>query len=158
MTKTPLYLLLICFMVLQLLAPGYLIFRNYDTLGTGESYKFNVRPYDPYDPFRGRYVALNANERTYYTYAVLERDAQGYAIISPFSSDRVPVSGVYAKNLKLDRYYMNESMAPIAERIQRSLSNDDIMYLLVKVKRGHYVIEGLYINDIPIEQYISHHH
>ena len=154
MTKKTLLLILICFIVLQLLVPGYLVFRNYDTLGTGESYKFIVRPYDPYDPFRGRYVALNPDEWTYYSYAVLGRDSQGYAMIMPGSGDSVPLSGVYAKNLQLNRYYMNEQMAPIAERIQRSLSNDDLMYLLVKVKRGHYVIEGLYINDIRIEQYI----
>ena len=51
---------------------------------------------------------------------------------------------------------MNEEMAPEAERIQRDLDLEkETMYLLVKVKNGDYVIQGLYINDIPIEQYIA---
>ena len=154
MKRSTLWILLI-FFAAQILAPGYLVFRNYDTLRTGDPYKFIVQPYDPYDPFRGRYVELRPVERTYYKYAALGRDEGGFATILSASDERPPYSGVYAKNLRLNRYYMNESMAPIAERVQRDLSESDIMYLLVKVKRGHYVIEGLYLNDIPIELYIS---
>ena len=152
--KKPSLYLLIGLLVTQLLVPGYLIYRHYDTLMTGEEYKFIVQPYDPYDPFRGRYVALRPIERTYSTYAVLGHDNRGYAAIIA-AGDSQPHSGTYVKNLRLDRYYMNEKMAPIAERIQLSLSNSDLMYLLVKVKNGHYVIEGLYLNDTSIEQYIS---
>jgi uncharacterized membrane-anchored protein len=155
MMRKPSLYILIGLLVLQLCVPGYLVFRHYDTLRTGEPYKFSVRPYDPYDPFRGRYVALQSEEWTYYTYAVLERDAQGFATISQSSSYEKPQSGVYAKGLQLNRYYMNEKMAPIAERIQRSLMDDDHMYLIVMVKNGHNVIEGLYLNDISIEQHIS---
>jgi len=151
--KKPLLYLLTGFIALQIFVPGYIVFRHYDTLKTGDAYKFVVRPYDPYDPFRGRYVELRPVEQTYSTYAVLARDRQGYASISD-SSDYKPLSGIYVKNLRLNRYYMNENMAPIAERIQRSLSDNDFMYLLVRVKNGHYVIEGLYLNDTPIEQQI----
>ena len=136
MNKQLLYLL-IGLIILQISVPGYLIFRNYDTLRTGEAYKFIVRPYDPYDPFRGRYVELMPAERTYHTYAVLERDSQGYATITPGSSDHRPLSGVYAKNLQLNRYYMNENMAPVAERIQRVGSElSSYPRLLHSTKRG----------------------
>jgi len=154
MKAKTLVFLLACLIAVQILVPGYTIFRHYDTLTTGEGYKFIVRPYDPYDPFRGRYVSLRTEEMTYETYAVLGRDAKGYASILPASGDEKPASGDYAKNLQLSRYYMNERMAPIAERIQFSMSDSDIMYLLVMVKAGHYVIEGLYLNGEPIEQYI----
>ena len=148
MKKTRL-MLMAGFIVLQLCVPAYMVFRNYDTLRTGDSYKFIVRPYDPYDPFRGRYVELRPDEQTGDTYALLGRDSRGFAVIFPGSGDnRPPSSRAYAKNLKLNRYYMNEKMAPVAERIQRDLREDDIIYLLVKVKGGHYVIEGLYINDV----------
>lgn len=67
-----------------------------------------------------------------------------------------PKTGQYVKNLQFDRYYMNEKMAPEAERLQRNLDfNKDTIYLLVRVKNGDYVIQGPYINDIPIEQYIT---
>ena len=57
MRKLTGYLLTVYF-ILLLAVPGYFVYRHYDTLYTGESYKFDVVPYDPYDPFRGRYVSL----------------------------------------------------------------------------------------------------
>jgi len=154
MNKKILLCCLIGLIVLQVLIPGLTISRHYNTLRNGSDYKFIVMPYDPYDPFRGRYVELRPAELTYYTYSVLGRDARGYATVLPESGQDMPKSGEYIKNLQLNRYYMNEQMAPIAERIQQNLSDDDVMYLLVKVKDGHYVIEGLYLNDISIETYI----
>jgi uncharacterized membrane-anchored protein len=150
--------LLIILILVQILVPGYMVYRHYDTLKTGEAFNFVVRPYDPYDPFRGRYVALRPVERTYQTYVILWRDQDGYAEIAPIkinSPSEVHPGSAYVKDLQLTRYYMNENMAPTAERIQRELSDDDVMYLQVMVKNGHYVIEGLYLNGIPIEQYIS---
>ena len=156
MKKGVLYLL-IGYFILQLAVPGYFVYRRYDTLRTGESYKFHVRPYDPYDPFRGRYVALmpdldlSGREKQY---ALLERDSNGFARIARWSTEK-PQDGQYVRNLRLDRYYMNEKMAPEAERVQRELDLErDVLHLLVKVKGGSYVIEGLYINDVPMEEYI----
>lgn len=156
MKKFTLYLLLGYF-ILQLVVPGYFVYRHYNTLYTGESYKFEVAPYDPYDPFRGRYVSLRTTLSLHSKdgeYALLEKDSDGYTVISGWQAQK-PKTGQYVKNLQLNRYYMNEKMAPKAERIQRNLDLDkDTIYLLVKVKNGDYVIQGLYINDIPIEQYI----
>lgn len=149
--------LLIAYFVLQLAVPAYFVFRHYNTLHTGESYKFEVAPYDPYDPFRGRYIALRPTlslQSSGDEYILLEHDSNGFAVISGRQPQK-PTSGQYVKNLQLNRYYMNEIMAPEAERIQRSLTDTDSIYLLVKVKNGDYVIEGLYLNDIPIEQYIT---
>jgi len=157
MRKFTVYLLFGYF-ILQLAVPGYFVYRHYNTLYTGESYKFEVAPYDPYDPFRGRYVALRTTLSLYSKdgeYALLEKDAAGYAVISGWQSQK-PNDRQYVKNPELSRYYMNEKMAPEAERIQRGLDLDkDIIYLLVKVKNGDYVVQGLYINDVPIEQYIT---
>ena len=150
--------LLIAYFLLMLAVPGYFVFRHYDTLRFGESYKVEVEPYDPYDPFRGRYVALSTrlpNYSGYGKYALLERDSRGYALITD-CDERTQKDGQYVKNLRLDRYYMNEKMAPEAERLQRDLDlSSDTMYLLVKVKKGHYVIQGLYIDDIAIEEYLT---
>lgn len=152
------FYLLIGYFLLQLVFPGYFIYRHYNTLYTGESYKFAVEPYDPYDPFRGRYVALQpvfAVDDSEGRYAVLDKDGEGYAIITGWQEQR-PVQGQFAKDLQLNRYYMNEKMAPAAERIQLNPAADqESFYLLVMVKNGDYVIQGLYINDIPIEEYIA---
>ena len=156
MKKARIYLL-VTYFILQLSVPGYLLFRHYDTLHTGESYKFEVAPYDPYDPFRGRYVALQTEISLYSfdgPYAILRKDSNGYAIISKWQEQR-PESEPYIKDPQLSRYYMNETMAPQAEQLQRTLDPaTNTIYLLVKVKNGNYVIQGLYVNDIPIEQYL----
>lgn len=157
MKKYRLYLLGGYF-ILLLVIPGFFVCRHYNTLYNGESYKFEVAPYDPYDPFRGRYVAIRTAVPLYHgdgEYAVLQKDDNGYANITEWTAEK-PAEGDYAKNLQLTRYYMNEEMAPRAEQLQNTLDwNDESMYLLVNVKNGHYVIQGLYINDIPIERYIE---
>lgn len=150
--------LLIGYFVLQLAIPAYFVYQHYNTLYNGESYKVEVVPYDPYDPFRGRYVALRTelpHSDGKGAYAVLEKNAQGYAVITKWTAQR-PEKEQYAKNLQLDRYYMNEKLAPKAENLQNTLDwEENTMYLIVNVRKGHYVIRGLYINDVPIEQYIG---
>lgn len=157
MKKKLLYLLWGYF-ILQLVVPGYFVYRHYDTLQTGESLRFEVVPYDPYDPFRGRYVRLSTAQSLNSwegEYALLTADENGYARVTGWSDQR-PDRGIYAKNLRLDRYYMNEKQAPETERLQRKLDYDvDTMVLTVRVKNGNYVIEGLFLNDIPIEQYLE---
>lgn len=150
--------LLMGYFVIQLVVPGYVVYRHYDTLNTGVDYKFEVMPYDPYDPFRGRYVALDTVASTRYhegEYAVLGTDSNGFATITQWALEK-PEGEEYVKNLEISRYYMNEKMAPEAERLQRSLDVEtDKMYVIIKVKNGHYVIQGLYLNDVPIEQYLG---
>jgi uncharacterized membrane-anchored protein len=155
MKKIALYLLAAHFLLL-LTVPGYLVFSHYRTLKTGEAFDFIVRPFDPYDPFRGRYVALRAEERVTSRdgeYVSLTRNAEGYAAVAGFHKNK-PREGAYVRNLDLSRYYMNERMAPEAERLGMSLSERDRMYLRVMVRNGSYVIEGLYLNGIPIEDYL----
>jgi hypothetical protein len=84
----------------------------------------------------------------------LARDSEGYAVITGWSEEK-PDGAAFVKDISLDRYYMNEAMAPEAERLQRDLAETDRMYLQVKVKAGNYVIEGLYLNDMPIEQVLT---
>jgi uncharacterized membrane-anchored protein len=155
MKKLILYAL-IAYMAVLFIVPGFLVFRHYNTLMTGEEFKFIVAPFDPYDPFHGRYVQLQPRwgVQPYYAgYAFIHRDEQGFAYVSNWSGKK-PRSGDYAKRLDLSRYYMNEKMAPEAERLQRNRLEDDLFYLKVMIKNGNYVIEGLYINDIRIEEYI----
>ncbi len=149
--------LLYAYLLVLIAVPGWLVYSHYDTLTTGEDFWFIVQPYDPYDPFRGRYVALRTEQRLQSSegeYALLERDASGYAVVSGWSDER-PRGVSYAHDLALERYYMNETMAPEAERMQRELAEGDDMALLVKVKNGDYVIAGLYLNGVPVEELIA---
>lgn len=149
---------LICavYFVILLLLPVYSVFCHFDTLRTGEYYKIRVSPADPYDPFRGRYAAIRADislydHDNYYEYITLEKDAGGYAVNAVFHKEP-PEGSVYAKKMEITRYYMNEKMAPKADEIQRTaVTEGDDVYAYVAVKSGRYVIQGLYVNDVPIE-------
>lgn len=157
MKKILSYVLAVYFLLL-LGIPGYFVYRHYNTLYTGDGYKFVVEPYDPYDPFRGRYVALRPEIPLYGPkgeYGVLEQNGDGYGIIREWTATK-PSGGQYVKDMDLSRYYMNEKQAPRAERLRKNIDFDgEGMYLMVYVKQGHYVIEGLYVNDTPIEEYLD---
>jgi len=73
----------------QWLVPAGMIFRREQALRHGETFRFRVAPVDPYDAFRGRYVALNPEaavaptahrfRRNQPLYLLLENDAEGFA-------------------------------------------------------------------------------
>lgn len=48
-------------LAVQLLAIGWLIFRYERIVSDGTECRFACRGYDPYDPFRGRYLRLSAS-------------------------------------------------------------------------------------------------
>jgi uncharacterized membrane-anchored protein len=166
----------------QLATPAWMIADRELTLRQGESFKFRTAPVDPYDPFRGRYVALrldpdsgviSASTEIDYdqrAYAVLERDDEGFARISEIRLDppedgaciRVKISGVSDATASVlwpvDRYYMDERLAPEAERayFARSTERDERKaHVTVRVRSGKVVLEELYIEDVPIVEYVE---
>jgi len=161
--KKLLFPALIIVIAVQLLVPGYQIINKYNVLKTGEEFKFRVDPVDPYDAFRGRYVSLNVQPDVYLStngrYGKITVDDDGFARISSISNNK-PVSGSYVKSagnwfvLPIDRYYMEEKLAPEAERLiwQRQEGKD--AYIIARVKNGTLVISGLYIDGVAIEDII----
>jgi hypothetical protein len=55
------------------------------------------------------------------------------------------------------RYYVEESIAPEAERAYRGSAQVSNAYITVRVLDGRAVIDGLYIDDEPLEQYLHTH-
>ena len=50
--------LFLCLFAVQIAVPVYMIVNREKTLVLGKQFKFHTVPVDPYDAFRGRYVAL----------------------------------------------------------------------------------------------------
>ena len=153
---------LITVIIIQLFVPASGVINKYIVLETGEEYKFRVNPVDPYDAFRGRYVSLNSRQevRGDGRYGMIAVDADGFAYIS-LITDEKPVSGAYVKSnerywfsLPIDRYYMDEKLAPKAETRTRNREPGEETYVTVRVKNGALVISGLYIDGIAIEDII----
>lgn len=167
--KWPLRALLVL-AVIQIAIPLGGMLRWYDVLNTGMEVKFHVLPLDPYDAFRGRYVTfdldLSSESSAYasaegYGYGVLSIDENGYGELE-YITNQKPHDCIYIKSgskgrfrMPIDRYYMEENMAPQAEQLVRNQNEDLDIYITVRVKQGSAVVSGLYVNDIPIEEYLK---
>ena len=163
----------------QLGVPAYMIYVQETALRIGRVFKFLTAPVDPYDAFRGRYVALSFDahtapasgeiDRGTKLWAVLTEDAQGFAKIDHVSrmkisgNNVVPVTadwsnGTDAVNVSwpFDRYYLEESAAPRAETVYRENSRrgEQKAYVTVRVHRGTAAIQELFIDGKPIRDYL----
>ncbi len=177
--------LYIALAVVQIAMPIGQIRKYEDVLRTGRPYKFLTAPVDPYDAFRGRYVALNyagtmttvrAGDkigRRSPAYVTLRQDENGFAqfgdlaVEPPMSADYLRVTYLYSRpdnraffRLPFDRFFMEESMAPKAERAYRNNLNrrgqqSGQTYVLVRVKDGRGVIENLFVRDQPIQEFLT---
>jgi uncharacterized membrane-anchored protein len=166
----------------QLAVPASLILRHELTLRAGAAYKFKTAPVDPYDPFRGRYVALRFEQSTapvakggnfrsgQKAYATIEADKDGFAKFTtvnavppadkPYLRVHVQWTDVSMVHLELpfDRFYLEEHLAPKAERAywenNRRGQTNLATYALVRIRNGTGVIENLFIGDKPIAQFV----
>jgi len=176
----PWLLVLLC--VIQLAVPAFMIARREHALSAGRAFKFRTAPVDPYDAYRGRYVALNFEaaavkgirapsgvEHGQRIYALLGEDEKGFAKVTGLS--RVQPSGVpylravmrYPSDLEVsldlpcDRYYMDEDQAPIAESAYRQHSQRQTAdaYAVVRVLGAQAVIEELFVGGLPIRDFLA---
>ena len=102
-------------------------------------------------------------------YAPLEIGTNGFARFGTVSLTR-PINGPYLKvhawyvnsahgvtlELPFDRYYMNEKLAPAAERAYREHSRrgQQDAYVTLRVRDGFGVIENLYVGGKPIADFV----
>ncbi len=133
-------------------------------------YRFKTALADPYDPFRGRYVTLRPlpdlrEVGDHIKFAILGRDEAGFATVTGFSDkleagkDCVRLSGNrYYKQLPFEKFFMNEKLAPEAERVYNRLSaqDSDKCVIVVKIyKDGSYAIEDLEVDGQSIYEYLK---
>lgn len=177
----------IIMVILQIGASASIIYKYENTLITGTPYKFKTAPVDPYDAFRGRYVSLNLVtqkvilEKGYKeltgnkVYAILKLDKDGFASTDKLSIERpdndnyiiASIQSIITENdktiatlsLPIDRYYMQEDIAPKAEKAYRQTAPNakpgKNSYIAVRIKAGFPVIEELYIDNMPVRDFIN---
>lgn len=168
----------------QLAVPVSQVWKHEDILRTGKAYKFRTAPVDPYDAFRGKYVALGYADTSTTVrkgvtlryrspaYVALRTDADGFAQFGELNIEPPP-TGDYVRveyqwgtetnaqfRLPFDKFFMEETKAPKAEDAYRRFGNrraqtNDQTYVVVRVKGGRGVIENLYVKDTPIREFIK---
>ncbi len=171
--------------VVQLAVAGGAIIRSELALRSGEAFRFRIQPVDPVDAFRGRYVAIRFAldrtpaadglevERQQWVFVPLLVDRDGLAAFGPAALDS-PASGAYLRlrsggiypdedgnrhvwvTMPFNRYYMDEDLAPEAERaVWSRRGGQREAFVTVRVRKGVGVLEELYIGDVPIHQWLA---
>lgn len=167
--------------IVQLWVPLNMVSQYETVLRQGEIYRFRVGPVDPYDPFRGRYLALDiyaaqvpqpagkALRPGHEVYALLRRNDAGFAEIVALRDSPPPQSDyirttvkrreaqAVVLNLPFDRYYITEPLAFDAEQAfrEQQAREDPVPYVRVRVKDGAAALEDLYVWDTPIMRYLE---
>jgi uncharacterized membrane-anchored protein len=169
----------------QLAFAAQLILGREAVLREGKVYKFKTAPIDPSDPFRGKYVRLDFEESRYtdhsdepwkrhqMIFVHLTVDSFGFAQIAGVSAER-PEAGIEYVEARLvsvgeyeepkrdltlqypfDRYYLEESKAPEAERRYRESATDEELeaYAKVRIKDGEAVLEEVIVDGIPLREW-----
>ena len=177
------FLIFILIVIAQLYVPLQMIFNQEDIIKTGAEFKFQTVPVDPYDPFRGKYITLFFKEREITVnnatkwrsgetiFATINMDKKGFAKISSISKTKPKNNESYLKlkigfalnnnkiaiDFPFDRFYMNENIAPNAEKIYQefSVKKKNETYALVAVKNGEAVIKDVRINEVSIKDLAS---
>jgi uncharacterized membrane-anchored protein len=166
--------------VFQLAVPVWMIVNREMTLRHGRQFRFRAAPVDPYDAFRGRYVALQFQQNSapvpadeklamnQKVYAELAEDENGFARLVKVTANE-PSDEAYVQcrvssitdslvylQFPFDRYYMDEKLAPAAEAAYLEHSRREVrdVYATVRVKDGNAVLEELYIEEMPIREFL----
>lgn len=164
----------------QLYVPASMIFQKERVITQGTAYKFRTAPIDPNDPFRGKYITLSFNETGVkvenaedWNYAdevfvFLTTDSSGYAMIQSITKEMPKDRNDYIKanidyiltdslstvfvRYPFDRFYMEESKAPVAETIynEAAIDSNQVAYALVMVRNGDAVVRDVVIDGVSI--------
>lgn len=179
------FILFVVVALAQLAVAGGALIRSELALHGGEVFRFRIRPVDPVDAFRGRYVAIRFDldrapapdgfelERRQWVYVPLLVDGEGLAAFGP-AAPGPPESGAYLRlrsggiypdedgqrrvsvTMPFNRYYMDEALAPEAERaVWRRRGGEREAFVTVRVRKGVGVLEELFIGDVPIRRWLA---
>lgn len=165
--------------LIVLAVPVYLVVSNEMHISNEKSiYKFALRPVDPVDFMRGRYIVLRFNTSTeaagegkFYPegkcYVAVDRDKDGWAYFHSVSSE-IPKERDYFETkvrwvndkfvqfmVPFDKYYMNEDLAPLAESSYNEMTRDDNeFYATVNIHDGKAILMEVYYQDEPLKDYL----
>lgn len=168
----------------QWAAPLSQIWSHEQTLAKGTLIRLKCGAPDPYDPLRGRYLAVSPEQREasvppglelthgMQVYGVLSNDADGLSVISSISLTP-PTSSSYLR-LKVgyelgnpeddkigiewpfERFYINEKLAPEADKwFAENLRNAKGIIAEVRVLHGRAVLADLTLDGKPFREILK---
>lgn len=173
-------------MALYIWYPLQMIRSQEHILDEGYACKMALRPVDPYDAFRGRYIALhydNILEMVVDTlipqqqvYVSVKETAKGYCVCdkvydSPPADPYIRMSVQYVRSSgmvsvqfpsNMQRYYLNEKIAPMAEEAYRNLIRQPLdtanmelkAYADLRILGGEVLIDEVYFEGRRVADYV----
>jgi uncharacterized membrane-anchored protein len=169
------------FALVIFVVPAFIIFGSEDILENGHLHKLQLRGYDPFDPFRGKYLRLGYDDNISCdeslkegdkAYVTLEKDSLGFSFFSYASStkpdhdDYIEAELLYVgggmATIKIDnltKYFINEDKAYEAELILRDFRRDrpEDLYVAVRVLDGDARLEDIFVEETPLLEYLEKH-
>ncbi len=184
MTNSWPLILFIVVSIIQIGVPLQMVISNESAITSGKAYRFKTIPVDPNDPFRGKYIRLRFEANRFVTldsvewqrgeivYVAVGEDEQGFATIrgisrTPYSSQdylRAEVDAIRRDDkttvviqYPFNRFYMEESKAPEAERIYREAQIDPQTdtYALISIRNGKGTITDVLIDGTSIREMVG---
>ncbi|OED36702.1 hypothetical protein AB832_05475 [Flavobacteriaceae bacterium (ex Bugula neritina AB1)] len=177
-----LFIIFIVIALAQIFVPIQMIMDSEDTIDSGKAYRFKTRPIDPTDPFRGKYITLQyevnhfiTSDSTYVVgeeiYVYIQNDNEGFAEVYDVSKEPLDIEKDYVKTrvtyyykgkvsfqLPFNTFYMEETKAYDAELAYNKANRDSLsnnIYALVYVKGDRAILKDVFINDIPIQEFVD---
>lgn len=164
----------------QWAAPLAQIWTYESTLAQGTLIRLKCSAPDPYDPLRGRYLAVRPQQQavSVSTELKLENDTPVYGILTagqdglstitsisltpPGRGDyiRVKVGAKYGGSLTIvwpfDRFYINEKLAPEADKwFAENIRSDQGIIAEVRVHKGRAVLADLSLDGKPFREILK---
>ncbi len=156
---------LISVILVQILAfiamAGYSV-KAYDDIMNSTEYKMAIRPEYLYDDKISFTTRTNPHYRTvgvYNGYVTIAFDENGYAFFNEYVEEK-PDDDLYVKTNTKNNKRFNEYKIEIADEYRDlSFSMYDIeyeeAYIIFKINKGEAIVTAVYIDDIPIEEWIK---
>ena len=164
----------------QWAAPLSQIWTHEQVLAQGTLIRLKCSAPDPYDPLRGRYLAVRPElreatmpagmklQKGMQVYAQLAPGADGLATLSglsltpPASGDFIRVKARYVYNDKVsfewpfDRFYVNEKLAPEADKwFAQNIRTAKGIIAEVRVLNGRAVLQDLSLDGKPFREILK---
>lgn len=168
--------------LIQLFIPAKMIFDREIILSSGREFKFRAAPVDPNDPFRGKYIILNYMNNTIEiqgknewktnepVYVILSVNQDGFAEIESVSKEKPSGNHDFVKakvgnqlfdgdkklaiEYPFERFYMEETKAPLAEKEYNLALRDSTRttWAVVSIKDGEAVLKDVMIDGISVDK------
>lgn len=148
-------LIFLAFAAIIILIPIYVVVNSQDVLSNGTFYKFKPRAYDPFDPFRGKFLRLNYDrevptsddfEKGDDAYVSIGVDEEGFAFFEE-AFKKAPKKGDYL-SVKIEYVEgMEQVRSGVFGRRNNAVVDDD---------RGNYLMMvGIDIPDNMCKYFIN---